>query len=81
MRIVPNTPQERKETGVICSVLPFDSTKYTIPVRCMAVEISGDAILDPRWTRIFANALLVAADIAEGKHVKDPIYNESPETT
>lgn len=80
MLIIPKTEEETKATGVKYDVLPFHTINFVIPVRSMAVEISGDAVLDPSWTRIFANALLVAADIAEGKDVDISHYLENSKT-
>ena len=72
IQIVYYDDKKRKSTGIIAEVLPFGTKDVSIVVRPNYVMLEGCIHLTPEYTRIFGQAIMLAAAVAEGMHVITP---------
>jgi hypothetical protein len=67
MKIYKNNTTAREMNGVIANIFPFDFNDITIQAKEGRVELYGvPASFCPDWARRFAQAIIKAADIADG---------------
>lgn len=71
--IVYSSQERYKDTGIIATVSPGGEMghEFSLVVRSGCVDLEGSAYLSPAAAKLFAAAIIVAAEIAQGE------YNEA----